>query len=68
MTCDGPTKILVSADIKSGCDIVKIFSSLLLETAKIYAYRFVMENNFSRSTLGAMMTVTFWYLEGAYDV
>jgi len=30
-------------------------------------YRFVTENNFGRSTLGAVTTVTFRYLEGARD-
>ena len=32
-----------------------------------YAYRFVTENNFGRSTSGAVTIVTFWYLEGARD-
>jgi len=67
VTRDGPTEILVSADAKSGRDMAKIFGSLPPEAAEIYAYRFVTENNFSRSTLGAVTTVTFWYLEGARD-
>ena len=49
VTRDGPTEILVSADAKSGRDIAKIFGSLPPEAAKIYAYRFVTENNFGRS-------------------
>ena len=49
VTRDGPTEILVSADAKSGRDMAKIFGSLLPEAAKIYAYRFVTENNFGRS-------------------
>ena len=67
MTCDGPTEILILADTKSGCDRAKNFGSLLLEAAKNCAYRFVTENNFGRSTLGAVMTVTFQYLEGVRD-
>jgi len=46
MIHDGPTKILVSADAQSGRDMAKIFGSLLLEAAKIYAYRSVTENIF----------------------
>jgi len=49
VTRDGPTEILVSADAKSGRDMAKIFGSLPPEAAKIYAYRFVTENNFGRS-------------------
>ena len=68
MTHDEPTKILVSADAQSGHDMAKIFSSLLPEAAKIYAYRFVTENIFSRSILGAVTTMTFGYLAGSCDV
>ena len=67
MTRDGPTEILVSADAKSGRDTATIFGSLPPEAAKNYAYMFAMENNFGRSTLGAVTTVTFRYLEGPRD-
>jgi len=59
VTCDGPTKILVSADTQSDCDMAKIFGSLLLEATKICAYRSVKGNFFGRFTLGAVMTMTF---------
>jgi len=65
--CDRPTEILVLADTKSGHDTAKIFSSLPPEATKNYAYRFVMENNLGRSTLGTVTTVIFWYLKGACD-
>jgi len=67
VTRDGPTEILVSADAQSGRDTAKIFGSLPLEAAKICAYRSVMGKKFGRSTLGAVTTVTFRYLEGARD-
>ena len=59
VTRDGPTKILVSADTQSDCDMANFFSSLLLEAAKICAYRSVKGKFFGRFTLGAVMTITF---------
>jgi len=67
VTRDGPTEILVSADAKNGRDKAKNFGSSPPEAAKNYAYRLVTENNFGKSTLGAVTTVTFRYLEGARD-